>query len=99
MPFCCQSRPLLDFSCPHLGCVDLCKVTLLCLWILSSILSVRQETNLGLLASNKSLPLIVLLIFFASSVVSYGSVIVWGVSLAWVVLNQCGHPFGYVCSL
>ena len=71
MPFCSQSRPLLDFSVwsgSHLECVDLCKVILLCLWILCSILSVSQGTNCGLLASSKSLPLFPLLIFFTSLV-------------------------------
>ena len=50
--------------CSHLWCVDLCKVTLLCLSIYCSILSVRPGTNRGLLESNKSLPLFVLLILF-----------------------------------
>ena len=55
-------------SCFHLGCVDLCSVTLLCLWIFFGILSVRQGTIRGLLASCISLPLFVLLIFYTSSV-------------------------------
>ena len=71
MPSCSQSRPWLDFSvwfCSHLECVDLCKEFLLCFWILCSILSVRQETNRGLLACSKFLPLFVLLIFSTSLV-------------------------------
>ena len=71
MPFCSQSRPLLDFSIwsySCLGCADLCKVTFLYLWILCSILSVPQGTICGLLASNSSLPLFGLLIFSTSSV-------------------------------
>ena len=66
MPFCSQSRPSLDFSfwsCSYLGCVDLRKVTLLCLWILCGILSVPRRTTCGLLASSKSLPLFAPLIF------------------------------------
>ena len=57
MPLCSQSRPYLDFSvwsCSHLGCVDLCKVVLLCLWILCSIFSIRQKTNRSLLPSSIS---------------------------------------------
>ena len=71
MPFCSQSRSSIDFSvwsCSHLGCANLCKVTLRCLWFLCSILSVRQKTNCGLLVSSKSLPLFVQLIFSTSSV-------------------------------
>ena len=63
------SRPWLDFSvcsCFYLGCVNLCRVTLL--WILCGILSVHQGTICGLLASSISLPLFVLLIFSTSSV-------------------------------
>ena len=71
MPFCSQSRPELDFSvlsCSHLGCFDLCRVILLCLWILCGILSVRQGTIRGLLASSKSFSLFVLLAFSTSLV-------------------------------
>ena len=71
MPFCSQSRPWLSFflwSCFHLGCFDLCRVTLLCLWILCGILSVLQGTNRGLLASSRLIPLFVLLIFSTSPV-------------------------------
>ena len=71
MPFCCQSRSLLDFSawfCSHLECVNLCKVIVLCLWILCSNLSVHPGTSRGLLASSKYLPLFVLLIFSTSLV-------------------------------
>ena len=46
----------------------MCWVTLLCLWILCGILSVRQGTIRGFLASGISLPLFVLLIFSTSSV-------------------------------
>ena len=56
------------WSCSRLGCADLCKVTLLCLWILCSILSVPQVKICGSLVSSKSLPLFVLLIFSLSSV-------------------------------
>ena len=66
MPFCHQFRPLVDFSvwfCPNLGCVDLCKVTLLCRWIIYSSLSAPQRTTRGLIANSKSL-----LIFSTSSV-------------------------------
>ena len=66
MPFCRQSRSYLDFSlwsCSYLGCVDLCKVTLLCLWILCSNLSIPQGIIRGLLPSSKSFPLFMLLIF------------------------------------
>ena len=49
-------------SCFHLGCVDLCRVILLFLWILCSILSVRQGTIRSLLSSSISLPLFLLLI-------------------------------------
>ena len=71
MPFYSQSRQSLDFSlwsCSRLGYVDQSKVTLLCLWILCGILSAPQGTIHGLLASSKSLPLFVLLIFSTSSV-------------------------------
>ena len=61
--FCSQSRPLLNFSVWYWGCADLCKVTLLCLWILWDILSVAQGTIRCLLASSKSLPLFEQLIF------------------------------------
>ena len=59
MPFGSQSRPWLDFSvwsCSRLWCADLCKVTLLCLWILCSTLSAPQGTIRGLLTYCKSLP-------------------------------------------
>ena len=71
MPFCSLSRSQLDFficSCFQLGCVDLSRVTLLYHLILRGILSVRQGTIRGLLASSISLPLFVLLIFSTSSV-------------------------------
>ena len=71
MPSCSQSRPKLDFSvwfCSHLGCVDLCRVVLLCLWTLCGTLSVRQGTICDLLESSKSLTLFVLLIFSISLV-------------------------------
>ena len=71
MHFCNQSRPEQDFfvwSCSHLGCADLCQVTLLCLWIICSILSFPLGTIRGLLAGIKSLPLFMLLIFSTSSV-------------------------------
>ena len=55
-------------SASHLVCVDLCQVTLLCLWILCGILSVSQGTIHGFVVSNKSLPLFVLLIFSTSLV-------------------------------
>ena len=70
IPFCNQSKPYLYFSvwsCYHSGCADLCKVTLLCLWILSSILSLPQGTICGFSASSKFLPLFVLSIFSTSS--------------------------------
>ena len=70
MNFCSQSFRI-DFSvwsCSHLGCVDLCSATLLCLWFLCSILSVRQVTNPALLSRSISLHLSVLLIFSSSSV-------------------------------
>ena len=66
MPFCSSFCSV--WFCSHLECVDLYKVTLLCLWILCSILSVRQGTIRGLLASSKFLPLFVLLIFSTSFV-------------------------------
>ena len=71
MPFCSQSRPLREFSvlsCSHLGCVDLCRVIFLCLWILCSILSVCQGTIRGLLASSRPFTLFVLLVFSTSLV-------------------------------
>ena len=71
MPFCSQSRPELDFSvlsCSHFGWVDLCRVILLCLWIFCGILSVRQGTIRGLLASSKSFPLFALFVFSTSLV-------------------------------
>ena len=55
-------------SCSHLGCVDLCKITLLCHWNIWGILTVPQGTIRGLLASSKFLPSFVLLIFSTSSV-------------------------------
>ena len=64
-------QAILDFfvwSCSRLGSADLCKVTLLCLWIFCGILSVLQEIIRSLLANGKSLPLFVLLIFSTSSV-------------------------------
>ena len=71
IPFCSQSRPYLHFSVLSyscLGCVDLCKVTLLWLWILCSILSVSEGTIHGLLGSRKSISFVVLLIFSTLSV-------------------------------
>ena len=56
MPFCSQSRPELDFSVWSYscwGCVDLCRVTLLCLWIICSNLSFPQGTIHGLLVSSE----------------------------------------------
>ena len=54
--------------CSYLGCVDLCKLTLLCFWILCDLFIVSQGTNHHLLASSKSLPLFVMLILPTSSV-------------------------------
>ena len=71
MNFCSLSRPELDFSilsCSHLGCVDLCRVILLCVWILCGILSVHQGTIPSLLASSRSLSLFVLFVFSTSLV-------------------------------
>ena len=60
------------FFLSGLGLVEdvliLCIATLLCFWILCGILSVPQRIIYGLLASSKSLPLFVLLIFSTSSV-------------------------------
>ena len=70
-----QSRPYLDISVwsrSHLGCVHLCKVILLCLWILCSILSDRQGTICGYLVSR--IALFLLLVFATSSV---GMLWVW----------------------
>ena len=50
----------------HLRCMI--EITLLCLWILYSILSAPQGTTRSLLASSKSLPLLGLLKFSTSSV-------------------------------
>ena len=71
MPFCSRPWPYLGFSiwsCFHLGCIDLCSVTLLCLWILFGIFSLPQGTIHSLLASSRSLPVFVLLISSTSSV-------------------------------
>ena len=48
------------WSYSYSGCVDLCKVILLCFWILCSILSVRQGTIRGLFVGSKSFLLFVL---------------------------------------
>ena len=61
------SKIFLSGPCSHLGCVDLCRVTLMCLWILCGILSDPQGTICDLLASSKSLTLFVLLISCTSS--------------------------------
>ena len=77
MPFCSQSKPQIDFavlSSSHLRCVDLCKVILLCLWILCSILSVRQGTIHGLLMSSKSLLLFVLFIIIIIIIICFCSI-------------------------
>ena len=71
MPFWSQPRPELDFSfwsCSRLGCADLCKITLMCSWIVCRILSVPQGTICNLLTSSNSLPLFLLLIFSTSSI-------------------------------
>ena len=85
------ARCFFVWSCFRLACVDLCRVTLLCLWIRCGIISVLQEINLGLLGSNRSLPLFVLLIFSTLSV-----------SKLWVYncLEQflCLGPFGLMWS-
>ena len=54
--------------CSRLGCVNLCKVTLLSLWILCGILSLPQGTTRVSLMSSKYLHLSVPLIFSKSSV-------------------------------
>ena len=62
--FCRRSRLQVDFSvwsCFHLGCADICKATLLCLWILCGILYVPQGTICAMLANSKYLPLFALL--------------------------------------
>ena len=67
--FCSKSRPWIEFSvlsCSRLGCVDRCKVILLCLWILCGILSVLQGIIHGL--RSKFFLLFMLLIFSTSSV-------------------------------
>ena len=75
--------------CSHLGWLDLCKVILLWFWILCGILSDRQRTIRGLLASSKPFPLGVLLVFYTSLE-----------SRLWVCncLEQflCFGPFGLV---
>ena len=71
MPSCSQSGPEIDFSalsCSHLGCVDLWRVILLCLWILCGILAVRPRTIHGLLTNSRFFPLFVLLVFSTSLV-------------------------------
>ena len=67
MSFCSQSRPLQDFS----------VFFLLCLWILCSILSVRQGTICGLLASSTFFPYFCCWCFPHHCLASYGPVIVW----------------------
>ena len=56
------------WSCPCWGCIDLCRVVLLWLWILCCIRSVPYGTIWRLLASCKSFAVFVLLIFSSSSV-------------------------------
>ena len=63
------------WSRSRLGCVDLFKVTLLCLRIIWIILSVFQGAIHGSVVSIKSPSLFVLLIFSPSSVSGYGSVV------------------------
>ena len=92
--FCNQSRQSLDFSvwlCSCFGCADLCKVTLLFLWILCGILSVPQGIIRGSLVCSKSLTSFVLLIFSASSV---------GTLWVYCCLGQflCVGSFGSICS-
>ena len=88
-----QSGPYIEFSvwsCSCLGSVYLCNVTLLYVCILCDVLSVPQGSFRGLLGSDKSLPLFVLL-FSTSSV---GKLWICNY-LEWFL---CFVHFGSMCS-
>ena len=96
--FCSQSRSWPGFfawSCFHMGCVDICRVTLLCLWILCGILSVLQGRNRCLLASSRSLPLFVLLIFSTSSI---SKLLVYNYLKQFFCLGQFGCMLSFLWS-